>query len=64
MNSKQFDHANTKWAKMLLAQPCYTMPNGKPSHQVAYEVLGKVADRLIEHGTVTAYGDWFAKDAR
>ena len=60
MTPKQFDRATTEWARNILAQPCYTMPNGKPSHQVAYEALNETADRLIERGTVTAYGDWFA----
>ena len=58
MNSNQFNAAEVKWANGILAQPSYVMPNGKPSHQVAHEVLAGVMDRLVERGTVNAYGQW------
>jgi hypothetical protein len=58
MQPAQFNRAEMDWARNILAQPCYTMPNGKPSHQVANEVLCRVMDRLAARGTVDAYGRW------
>ena len=59
MTSKEFIQANITWANNLLAQPSYTMPNGKPSHQVAYEVLGESIDQMVDECSVDAFGRWF-----
>lgn len=58
MTTNEFTKAEIEWAQGILAQPSYTMANGKPSHQVAYEVLCKALDRRIETGRVNAYGHW------
>lgn len=58
MTNKEFSSAEVAWAKNILAQPAYTMPNGKDSHAVAYEVMSKVLDRLPKTHRVNAYGQW------
>ena len=58
MKTNEFIAAEIEWAQGILAQPVYTMPNGKPSHQVAYEVLNQAMDRRIETGLVNAHGQW------
>jgi len=58
MTTNEFTKAEIEWANGILAQPVYVMPNGKPSHQVAYEVLNQALDRRIETGLISAYGEW------
>lgn len=58
MTTNEFTRAEIDWANSILAQPVYTMPNGKPSHQVAYEVLNRALDRRIETGLISAHGRW------
>lgn len=58
MTKQEFNKAEMLWAQSILQQPEYTMPNGKPSHQVAYEVMGEAIDRMVEENLVNAYGQW------
>ena len=58
MKTNEFTNAEIEWAQGILAKPSYTMPNGKPSHQIAYEVLNQALDRRIEIGLISAYGEW------
>lgn len=58
MTTNEFTKAEIEWAQGILAQPAYVMANGKPSHQVAYEVLNQALDRRIETGLISAYGEW------
>jgi len=58
MTNKEFSNAEITWAEGILAQPAYTMPNGKNSHAVAYAVLNKALDRLPTTHQVNAYGQW------
>ena len=58
MTSAEFNLAELAWADSILAQPAYTMPNGKSSHQVAYEVKAAALDRMIEQNTLTVDGRW------
>lgn len=58
MTTNEFTKAEIEWAHSILARPSYTMPNGKPSHQVAYEVLNRALDHRIETGLISAYGQW------
>lgn len=58
MTNKEFIQTNINWANKLLAQPSYIMPNGKPSHQIAYEVLNESIDQMVEQLSVDAYGRW------
>lgn len=58
MTSAEFNRAEIDWANGILAQPAYTMPNGKSSHQVAYEVKAKAIDRMVEAGRINAFGQW------
>ena len=47
MTKAEFNLYEIDWANRLLSQPAYTMPNGKDSHTVAYEVKNKAMDRMI-----------------
>lgn len=58
MTKSQFNLATIEWAKSILAQPAYTMPNGKNSHDVAHLELSKVMDRLHFENKVNAYGQF------
>lgn len=58
MTTNEFTRAEIEWAEGILAQPSYTMANGKTSHQVAHEVLCAALDRRIETGRIDAYGNW------
>ena len=58
MNQSQFNQAEIQWSKNLLAAPPYTMPNGKQSHAVAYEVLNALIDRLPDQARVNACGQF------
>jgi hypothetical protein len=58
MTPAQFNLAQIKWANALLAQPAYVMPNGRSSHDVAYEVKATALDRMLDENTLTAYGQW------
>lgn len=58
MTKQEFAKAEIEWAEGILAEPEYTMANGKSSHVVAYEVASAALDRLVEMGRVTAYREW------
>jgi hypothetical protein len=58
MTSAEFNRAEIEWADNLLSQAVYTMPNGKSSHQVAYEVKSKALDRMISENRLAADGRW------
>jgi hypothetical protein len=58
MTNSEFHQANIDWAKKLLSQPEYTMPNGKSSHQIAYAELNKAIDARLKTGRVDAFGHW------
>lgn len=58
MRQSEFNLAEMQWADALLAQPAYTMPTGRSSHDVAYEVKAAALDRMIEQNTLTADGQW------
>ena len=58
MTSSEFNKAEIEWANGILSQPEYIMPNGKPSHQVAYEVKAQAVDRMIDTGRINAFGQW------
>lgn len=58
MTPAQFNLVEIEWADALLAKPPYTMPNGKSSHQVAYEVKSKTLDRMVFENRLTADGRW------
>ena len=60
MTNSAFNLMLVEWAKGILAQPAYIMPNGKSSHDVAYEELNKVIDRLPVENKVNAYGQFVA----
>ena len=58
MNNSQFNLAEKAWAEKILSEPVYTMPNGRKSHDVAYEVLNKTIDRMLDQNCLTADGQW------
>ena len=37
------------WAASILAKPEYTMPNGRYSHDVAYDIIETAEDDLIDY---------------
>lgn len=56
MTTNEFNRANVAWAENILAQPEYTMPNGKSSHQVAYETLHETVDAMVDTLRINAWG--------
>jgi hypothetical protein len=46
--------ANLAWARSILRNPAYAMPNGRNSHEVANEVAEQAHDTLIDHARYTA----------
>jgi hypothetical protein len=58
MKNSEFNLAEKTWAEKLLSEPVYTKLNGRQSHDVAYEVLNKVLDRMISDNRLTADGQW------
>jgi len=58
MTKAEFNLAEKSWAERILSAPVYTMPNGRRSHDVAYEVLNAALDRMIEENSLTAWGSW------
>jgi hypothetical protein len=56
MTDSQFHLANLEWARGILAQPSYVMPNGRDSHEVVNEVADEAQDNLIDHARYTADG--------
>ena len=64
MTKAEFNLAEKSWAERILSAPVYTMPNGRPSHDVAYEVLNAAIDRMIEENPVTVYGRWTSQPSR
>lgn len=55
---KEFINSQMAWAKGILAQESYTMPNGKNSHRVAYEVLNTCLDRMPYTHSINAFGNF------
>ena len=58
MTKQEFNKSEIAWAQNVLEQPEYNMYNGKSSHQVAYEVMNRAMDRMVEQNQITAYGQW------
>lgn len=56
MTESQFHLATIEWAKGILVQPAYTMPNGRNSWEVANEAADSAQDALIDHARYTAHG--------
>lgn len=52
MTKSEFYRATIDWANAILDQPCYVMPNGKPSHAVAHETLAQTIDESLEDGSL------------
>jgi hypothetical protein len=47
MTKAQFNLKSAEWARGILSEPAYTMPNGKNSHDVARLELNAAMDRMI-----------------
>ena len=58
MTKNQFNLNEIAWAKKLLSEPAYIMPNGRKSHDVAHEVMSKALDRMLDHNRINAYGQF------
>ena len=58
MTNAEFNLAQKAWAERILSAPVYTMPNGRRSHDVAYEVLSTAMDRMLDENRLTADGQW------
>ena len=58
MTKQEFNKSEIAWAQGILQQPEYKMPNGKSSHLVAYEVMNRAIDRMIDENHLTAHGTW------
>ncbi|NBW19469.1 MAG: hypothetical protein EBR82_66990 [Caulobacteraceae bacterium] len=58
MSQNQFNLNEIAWAKKLLSEPVYIMPNGRRSHDVAYEVMSKALDRMLDQNHINAYGQF------
>ena len=56
MTANEFTRAEIDWAQSILAKPVYTMPNGRSSHEVAYEALNNALDRAVDECLWTADG--------
>jgi hypothetical protein len=56
MTKAQFALSEITWARSLLAEPSYRMPNGKDSHAVAQAALDKALDEAVDLVRVDAYG--------
>ena len=58
MTNSKFNLAEKAWAEKILFEPSYTMPNGRLSHDIAYEVLNKALDRMIDENRLASDGTW------
>ena len=58
MTKNQFNLNEIAWAKKLLSEPPYIMPNGRRSHDVAYEVMDRALDRMLDQNRVNACGQF------
>jgi len=58
MTNSEFNLAEMSWAKKIISEPPYVMPNGRLSHDIAYEVLDKALDRMIDENHLNAVGQW------
>jgi len=58
MTNSQFNLIEMQWAQTIISEPPYIMPNGRISHDVAYEVMGKALDRLLDENHLSAHGQW------
>jgi len=58
MTKSQFNLIEMDWAKKVISEPTYVMPNGRKSHDVAYEVLNKALDRILDENHLNAHGQW------
>ena len=58
MTNSQFNFAELTWAKKIISEPSYIMPNGRLSHDIAHEVLNKTMDRMLDENHLSAYGQW------
>ena len=58
MTKSQFNLIEMDWAKKVLSEPSYIMPNGRKSHDVAHEVMSKALDRMLDQNRINAYGQW------
>jgi hypothetical protein len=56
MTNAQFVLSEITWAKKMLAEPSFQMPNGRQSHVVAQEVLEKALDKAVGFVRVDAFG--------
>ena len=57
MTKAEFNNATLSWAKNLLSQPAYTMPNGKSSHAVAQAEIAKAMDKMLDDNSVRVRAD-------
>ena len=58
MTESKFNLIEMDWAKKVLSEPSYIMPNGRKSHDVAHEVMSKALDRMLDQNRINAYGQW------
>ena len=58
MTNSEFNLAQLAWGKKILSEPVYIMPNGRRSHDVAYEVMSKALDRMLDQNHINAYGQF------
>jgi hypothetical protein len=56
MTDAQFVLSEIKWARKLLAEPSFQMPNERQSHAVAQEVLERALDKAVGFARVDAFG--------
>jgi hypothetical protein len=64
MTNAQFVLSEITWAKKLLAEPSFQMPNKQQSHVVAQEVLDRALDEAVGLVRVDAFGGMYLAGQR